>query len=639
MARKIEVQLVGDSRSLERSFARAQGAGSKLGSGIRKLGLAAAAGAAVLGTGLVIGAKRAVDAASNLEEQMNKTRVVFRGSEKSIIRWSETTADSFGISQRAALEAAGTFGNMLVPMGLSRKEAGKMSTAMVELAADMASFNNASPEETLDALRAGLAGETEPLRRFGVFLNEARIKAEAVNMGLAKQGEELTAAEKALATYNIIMKDTKDTQGDFARTSDSLANMQRKVKAQVEDLAASLGRRLLPVVSEVVGRFSDFLARLSAAKGFKARLRIVWLGVSTAVKELYDALRDAMFGSREALKLPSGQIIEWTETQGLVDRLGEALRGVDWATVGATIGRNISTKVKVTAEFIGRILETAHRFVDSHINEFAELGAKMLLAILTKLTDPGFWRENWRLVGAIAIAVFPIGRFFALGGRLAAALVRPVLRLVPNAFKTAAGLAVRAMGPIVSFIVGRFQAALARIPGWLRAAFKVSIVVSAVEAIRNALNRLGDAVRNTVDRIREIWSRVPGIIRTAVSAFAPIIGQLQTVWGWIRSVIGAIDSLASKIRSLPSLPDITPGFNVPFVGHDGGVVPGRRGQTVPALLKAGETVLPTHKGSMGGASAVVVPVYLDGRMIAEATFDPMRNKAAQFKRTNGKAAF
>jgi hypothetical protein len=247
------------------------------------LGLTAFAGASL------IAFKKSTDAASNLEEQINKARVVFRGAEEEVIAWSRTTATSIGISQRAALEFAGTFGNMLVPMGFARDEAAKMSMQLVQLAADMASFNNASPEETLEALRAGLAGETEPLRRFGIFLNDARIKQEALNAGLIKGKEELTAAGKAAAIYRIILKDTADAQGDVERTSSSWANTKRRLAAQVEDVAAKIGRLFLPAVE-------------SAGNAVSA-----WLGDEENQRRLE----------------------EWAET--LVDGVGAALEGIaDW---------------------------------------------------------------------------------------------------------------------------------------------------------------------------------------------------------------------------------------------------------------------------------------------------------------------
>ena len=198
-----------------------------------------------------------VKAAVNLGEQVNKVGVVFRGSEKDVLKWSESTAEALGLSSRQALEAAGTFGNMLVPMGFARDKAADMSKAMVGLAADMASFNNASPEDTLLALRAGLAGETEPLRRFGVFLNQARIEEEALALGISDGTTQLTAAQKAQATYAVILKDTADTQGDFGRTSESLANQQRIIRAQFEDAAAQLGTSLIPLFSKFAKGVSE----------------------------------------------------------------------------------------------------------------------------------------------------------------------------------------------------------------------------------------------------------------------------------------------------------------------------------------------------------------------------------------------
>ena len=191
--------------------------------------------------------------AVDLGEQINKTAVVFRGpGAKAVQDWSKTTATGIGISQRAALEAAGVFGNMLVPMGLGRTEAAKMSKGMVDLAGDMASFNNATPEETLDALRAGIAGETEPLRRFGVRLSQARLEQQAMSMGLKKGKAPLTDHARALATQALILKDTKDAQGDFARTSDSLANKQRTLSAQYENFTAALGQKLTPIIAFLV---------------------------------------------------------------------------------------------------------------------------------------------------------------------------------------------------------------------------------------------------------------------------------------------------------------------------------------------------------------------------------------------------
>jgi len=248
MARRggVKVYIDGDTTGLNRALSTSEGRIGKFGQvGTRALrGMTTAAIA--LGAAGAAGIAYSVNAASDLGEEIDKTGVVFRKSGKDVAEWSKTTADAFGISRRQALASAGIFGNMLVPMGLARDRAAEMSKTMVGLAGDMSSFNNASPEETLDALRSGLAGETEPLRRFGVFLDAARVKQEALNLGLYDGTGEVTAAAKAQATYALILKDTKDAQGDAARTGDQLAGGMRRLKAQADDVSTSLGTMFIP---------------------------------------------------------------------------------------------------------------------------------------------------------------------------------------------------------------------------------------------------------------------------------------------------------------------------------------------------------------------------------------------------------
>jgi hypothetical protein len=107
-----------------------------------------------------------------------------------------------------------------------------MSTSMVGLASDLASFNNTDPAEALEALRAGLTGETEPLKRYGINLNDATLKAEAMRLGLDTTGSTLSANTKAQAAYSLIMQQSSLAQGDFARTSAGLANQQRIMSSQ-----------------------------------------------------------------------------------------------------------------------------------------------------------------------------------------------------------------------------------------------------------------------------------------------------------------------------------------------------------------------------------------------------------------------
>jgi len=210
------------------------------------------------------GGAYAVRSAVNLGEQVNQTSVTFGKAAGDVQAWSRTTATSLGLSQRAALEAAGGFGGLFRTSGLLRQESADMSRRLVGLAGDLASFKNATPEEALEALRSGLVGESEPLRRFDVLLSEARVSQEAYRAGIAAQGAELTEAQKIQARFNLILRDTKAAQGDFGRTSDSLANQQRIARAQVENLSAALGDGAIPELTRAAKAGNNFLTSVNA---------------------------------------------------------------------------------------------------------------------------------------------------------------------------------------------------------------------------------------------------------------------------------------------------------------------------------------------------------------------------------------
>lgn len=211
-----------------------------------------------------------VQIATNVAEETSKAFVVFGDSAQSIIDFAKG-ASSLGLAEDQALRAAASFGSLFKVIGSSEEEAAMFSKNLTQLAADMASFNNTTVDEALIALSAGLRGESEPLKRFAVFLNDATLKQEAFAMGLIKSVKSsLTPATKALAAYNVIMKQTAQQQGDFARTSGGFANLSRIVTAQATNLAGSIGKSFEPIwrgaaeaIKEVLGALEPLAAKVS----------------------------------------------------------------------------------------------------------------------------------------------------------------------------------------------------------------------------------------------------------------------------------------------------------------------------------------------------------------------------------------
>lgn len=230
-----------------------------------------------VGIGTVVGVmKDAVGAASDLTESYSKMGVVFGALTGDMARWAQDSATKLGMSRQAAYEALGTFGNLFTAMGIGHTQSAQMAQGLVQLATDLASFNNIDPSVALEKLRAGIVGEAEPLRTLGVNLNEAATKAKAAELGFATVGGTLSTQAAVAARYALIMEQSASAQGDFARTADGLANATRTAGAEIENIKTDLGKlverpwtAVVHVVAQTVGDIEQAALPDAAAQAAK----------------------------------------------------------------------------------------------------------------------------------------------------------------------------------------------------------------------------------------------------------------------------------------------------------------------------------------------------------------------------------
>lgn len=212
-----------------------------------------------------VAATAAVKAASDLGEALNVNEKIFGANSKQIAKWADNSAKAFGQSKRAALEATAGFGGLLANLGFAADETVAWSKDLTVLASDLASAFNTDPADAVEALGSAMRGETEPIRRYNVVLDDATVRQKAVEMGLARSTSEVDRHGKAQATLALIMAQTASVQGDFAGTADGFANKSRSLRAQIEDLGAAFGEKLLPSVQKllgIAGATIDFLGAL-----------------------------------------------------------------------------------------------------------------------------------------------------------------------------------------------------------------------------------------------------------------------------------------------------------------------------------------------------------------------------------------
>ena len=239
--------------------------------------------AVAVGTGIAAAAfgKFALDsirAASNLEESTNAVNVSFGKSAKAILEIGKNSAESLGLARNEFNEAAVRFSAFAERIAGVGNDTSGFIREVTQRAADFASVFNIEVAEALRVFQSGLAGEAEPLKRFGINLLESEVKAYALRAGIISVGESMTETEKVQARYGLLLESTSKTAGDFANTSEGLANSQRILKARFTDMQAEIGQALLPaftnlfktVADRVMPEFEKLGAFLRSPQGQKA---------------------------------------------------------------------------------------------------------------------------------------------------------------------------------------------------------------------------------------------------------------------------------------------------------------------------------------------------------------------------------
>lgn len=212
---------------------------------------------------LVAAAGASFKMASDLDENINKTMVAFRGSGDEVVTWSKTTLKSFGIAQSSALDMASLFGDMSTSMGLTGPEAAKMSTSLVGLAGDLASFKNINTEMASGALKGIFTGETEALKGLGIVMTEENLKAFAMSQGIKENVKDMTQAEKVNLRYAYVMANTTNAQGDFARTGGGAANQMRIFGESLKEIGSQFGAIILPAVTSMITKINALMTWIS----------------------------------------------------------------------------------------------------------------------------------------------------------------------------------------------------------------------------------------------------------------------------------------------------------------------------------------------------------------------------------------
>lgn len=635
------------------------------------LGFAGVAAAALGSLGVGSFFKGAISEASGLGESLNALNVVYGKNSAGIAKLGKSAATSLGLSNLEFNNLAVRFSSFAQTIsGPGGNVVGTLDD-LTTRASDFASVMNLEVADAAQLFQSGLAGESEPLRQFGIDLSAAAVEAFALEKGISSSASEMTEAEKVQARYGLLMEKTKQTAGDFANTSDSLANRQRILNSQWANAKARIGEGLLPAVSSFVGLLSNALAPATD----KAVAGINWItkagqglhslfvkgDFTTAFREAFKVeedskvvdflfrIRDAFTGIRDLLfkgdftgALTRAFGVE--EDAPIVDALFRVREGflnvraaaksfIDSFKAGNAaggIGTFISTILQSTAGLRDGLIQTMATLIPAILQQIIAAAPMILTAAVQSFSTalvttipPLVTAIMGMLPVIISTLLGMVPLLLAAGLQLFQGLVSSLVVVIPQVVTALIGMLPQLSSTILAMLPTIISAALGMFMGIVQALVKllpvlISAVMKLLPSIVSSLMGMLPTIINSA--LTLFLGVVTGLLRALPSILTALLRMLpqliSTLIGMIPALIQAAVQLFKGI--VQALPTVIPLIVSALVGIGPELV-GAVISMVPLLVRAGGDLigglvqgLMSAAGSVGAALIDIAGGAIEG---------------------------
>lgn len=225
--------------------------------------------------------------AADLEDAFGAADQIFDEHSKTVKDWADSLESYYGIAEGDALTYANMMGSMLKNIGgLSEEEAAKQAQSLVQLAGDLTAMYGGSTADAVRALTGSLKGNNTMLDNYGMAVNDAMVKTRALELGLVKEGEELSLSAKQAATLSLIMEQTADSQGQAAREADGASGSLRALGTELKNVSTELGQVLIPIVLPFLQTIRDLVKAFAELTPEQKKTIVVIAGIAAAVGPL-----------------------------------------------------------------------------------------------------------------------------------------------------------------------------------------------------------------------------------------------------------------------------------------------------------------------------------------------------------------
>lgn len=537
MSNTIKVSVLGDIRDINKKMGQVTNSlggfektSKRVGTMVKGLFAGLAVGQAVQGL------KSVVDSASKAQQSLGATETVFGKYADTVIANSDRAAKALGLSANEYRELSNVTGALMNGAGVPMKRLAGLTDDLNSRAADMAATFGGTTKEAVEAISSLMKGEADPIERYGVSIKQSDVNARMAAKGL----DGLTGSAKKQAEMQtrleMLMDKTSKTQGAFKKESGTLAHQQQVLGAQWENMKATLGSALLPIITKVLTVVND-----NFVPAFKAAAEIV-KPIVARVRDFFTAGEEGTSRLQPLIDFLTGTLVPgflgiYTALQGLWDKVLPIVEGIaqafrdKWSEIGpkvTNVFNNVKESVSAALDFVKTVIETVTGIIGiiwdkwgdrikSHVtNTFSNImtvvgGALDVVTGIFKTATAllkGDWKGAWNGIKQILSGAMSIVKGIVKQGTQ---IIKNVMGAAWDVVKSAASKAWEGIKNTVKTAVGNVETTIKGLKGkvtgavsgaasWLKDAGKKIIqglidgIDSMIDSVKGALNKITNKI-------------------------------------------------------------------------------------------------------------------------------------------------
>ena len=339
----------------------------------------------------------AIEISASWVENLNLLEVTYKETTDNALGLVKAMSTSFGLDPNDIVQYSSTFMQMANAMGQARDTAYTMSTALTQVALDLASLRNVTFGQTVSDFESAIAGQVKPVRKYGMDITSFSIDDLLKRQGLSGSSTRMTMLDKQLARTILLIEQSRDAWGDYAKTINTFENQQKVLVAQYKQLLRALGdvfvgtvnanasleeaMKTAGIATKTIWYLNGALMALtSIIRAFKPENMVSGFNQTTnAIKQYNEELENSQ-DTINGMLLSFDKFEALDSGKGMADNMTAILESIlqsEYAEYLAVAEERMANMVSYATDIRDRILEWAFPDFDSAKESFEEFIKKI----------------------------------------------------------------------------------------------------------------------------------------------------------------------------------------------------------------------------------------------------------------------